>query len=163
MEKKARYQAARKHGKLTQVQLADKIGMSQQMVSKLERGETEESTFDVKIALACGIRAEWLDSEEGDMVGPPSASARPANQKLKADLEATNNALAAFASAAVQTTPKLAAAFLAELNTMPDDYKNRGIYAVLIGLLEHAPANRAADPKPRQGRAAHGSAARTRA
>lgn len=162
MEKKDRYKAAREHAELTQVQLAEQVDMSQQMVSKLERGLTTESTFDVKIAKICGVRAEWLDSEDGDMVEKPGSTQR-GSPKLKTDLEATNNALAALATAALTTTPKLAGAFLEELNKMPDDYKSRGIYAVLIGLLEHAPASQAADPKHRRGRATHGSAARKRA
>src|SRR6185437_9158856 len=159
MEKKDRYKAARQHARLTQVQLAEKVPMSQQMVSKLEKGLTTESAFDVRIAVVCGVRAEWLDAEEGEMVG--SSKPPAANPKLKADLEATNNALAAFAIAAARSTPKLAGAFLGELNKMPDDYKNRSIYAVLIELLEHGAASQAAAPKHRQGRAIRGSAARS--
>ncbi|MDT8894216.1 S24 family peptidase [Halomonas sp. I1] len=69
MEFKDRLKAARKHAKLTQVQLAQKAGVHQSVISNLEQGKHRGSSHVVKIAEACGVRARWLASEDGEMIG----------------------------------------------------------------------------------------------
>ena len=59
---------ARKHKALTQVELAERSGASQQTISYLENGEATGSEFTVQFAEACGVRPEWLAMEKGDMV-----------------------------------------------------------------------------------------------
>lgn len=63
-----RLRAARKHAKLTQDELAKKSGVEQGTISKIERGDTDSSTFTVHLAVACGVRSEWLALEQGEMV-----------------------------------------------------------------------------------------------
>lgn len=63
-----RIQKARNHAGLKQGQLAERAGISQQAVSRLETGEQKTTTDIVQIAVACGVRPEWLAMEEGEMV-----------------------------------------------------------------------------------------------
>lgn len=63
-----RLKAARKHAELTQPQLADKSGVSQQTISNIETGLQDKSTDTVQLAVACGVRPEWLAMEDGEMV-----------------------------------------------------------------------------------------------
>lgn len=62
-----RLKKARKHAKLSQEELANAIGVTQGLISKIERGDQEESAYVVKIARACGVRPEWLDDGSGEM------------------------------------------------------------------------------------------------
>jgi transcriptional regulator with XRE-family HTH domain len=59
---------ARTHAKLTQRQLADLSGVTQQSISLLEKGKQKQTTEIVSIAVACGVRSEWLALEQGEMV-----------------------------------------------------------------------------------------------
>lgn len=59
---------AREHAKLTQEELAKKSCVKQGTISKIERGDTDSSTFTVQLATACGVRPEWLAMEQGEMV-----------------------------------------------------------------------------------------------
>ena len=61
-----RLKTARESAGMTQPELADKAGMSQQMISKIERDESTSSPHVVKLARILGVRAEWL----GEGVGP---------------------------------------------------------------------------------------------
>lgn len=63
-----RLKTAREHAKLTQPGLAEKSGVSQQTISKIERGKQDGSTYTVQLASACGVRPEWLASETGEML-----------------------------------------------------------------------------------------------
>lgn len=62
-----RLKVARQYAQLTQSELAVKSGVSQVTISKLER-ESDSSSFTVQLAVACGVRPEWLAMEEGEMV-----------------------------------------------------------------------------------------------
>jgi transcriptional regulator with XRE-family HTH domain len=75
-----RLKAARHSAKLTQAGLANKTGnaVTQQNISLLEAGEASGSEFTVQLALACGVRPEWLALEQGPMV----ISAYTENDKL---------------------------------------------------------------------------------
>lgn len=59
---------AREHAGLTQEMLAKKSGVKQGTISKIERGDTDSSTFTVQLSIACGVRPEWLAIEDGEMV-----------------------------------------------------------------------------------------------
>ena len=59
-----RIRQARKVAGMTQTQLADASGMSQQMISKLESGGSPATSNIVAIAMALNVSAEWLDSGE---------------------------------------------------------------------------------------------------
>lgn len=64
-----RLKAARRYANLdTQEQLAKKSGVSQQTISKIERGLVDSSGYVVHLAKACGVRPEWLAMEDGEMV-----------------------------------------------------------------------------------------------
>lgn len=63
-----RLRAARAHAGLTQPALANKVGMSQPNISNLENGEATGSEYTVQLAVACGVRPEWLAMEQGEMV-----------------------------------------------------------------------------------------------
>lgn len=64
-----RIKVARKFAKLTQPQLAEKLNglLGQQGISYLENSDATGSEFTVHIAIACGVRPEWLAMEEGEM------------------------------------------------------------------------------------------------
>ncbi len=64
----ARLKVAREYAKLTQSELATKSGVSQVTISKIEREESDSSSFTVQLAVACGVRPEWLAIEQGEMV-----------------------------------------------------------------------------------------------
>lgn len=56
-----RLKLARKYAELTQVALASKADVPQQNISSIESGNQEKSADVVRLAVACGVRAEWLD------------------------------------------------------------------------------------------------------
>lgn len=64
-----RLRIARKYAGLTQSELENKSKVPQQTISKIERGDADTSAFVVQLAVACGVRPEWLAMEEGEMVG----------------------------------------------------------------------------------------------
>ncbi|GAB3054259.1 S24 family peptidase [Stenotrophomonas tumulicola] len=70
MELNERVSAARLHAQMTQAQLAKAAGVSQQAIQKLESGKSKDSKRIAQIAIACGVRVEWLTSEEPPMVAP---------------------------------------------------------------------------------------------
>lgn len=67
MEYKDRVKAARKHARLTQVELAKIVGIDQASISDLERGRSGRSSYNASIAKACGVSALWLEKGEGGM------------------------------------------------------------------------------------------------
>lgn len=76
MEFRDRLKAARKHAKLTQKQLGEAVGMTQQSYQGLESGLTASSSYTTAIAVRCGVSPEWLALGTGEMVpAPPSQHA----------------------------------------------------------------------------------------
>lgn len=75
MDLDERLRKARKQANLTQVQLAERSGVTQQMISKLETGRSKETADLVALAVACGVRAEWLAHEAGPMYQEQPAAA----------------------------------------------------------------------------------------
>lgn len=67
-----RIKLARKHAGLTQKELADKVGISQTAVHKLECGRSRSSRRTVAIALTCGVDPIWLETGRGEMSLPGS-------------------------------------------------------------------------------------------
>lgn len=55
-----RLKHARKQARLTQKQLADRIGVSQAIISQLETGAYDKTVYAAQLAFACGVPAEWL-------------------------------------------------------------------------------------------------------
>ena len=62
---------ARKHAKLTQVQLAKAVGMSQANYAELE-SKGQGSSFTPKIAGVCGVNVDWLAYNTSEMLSPNS-------------------------------------------------------------------------------------------
>ncbi|MBF0602524.1 MAG: helix-turn-helix domain-containing protein [Nitrospirae bacterium] len=62
-----RIKQARKHAGLTQKELADKVGISQTAIHKLEGGGSRSSRKTITIALTCGVDPIWLDTGRGEM------------------------------------------------------------------------------------------------
>lgn len=62
-----RLKQARLHADLTQDELSAKSGVTQATISKIELGKSESTTFAVQLAVACGVRAEWLALGLGKM------------------------------------------------------------------------------------------------
>ncbi len=67
MELKDRIKAARKHAKLTQAQLAQRVGLDQTSISNLEQGKSQGSAYIAQLAAACGVSALWLAAGRGNM------------------------------------------------------------------------------------------------
>ncbi|MHB1098526.1 MAG: helix-turn-helix domain-containing protein [Burkholderiales bacterium] len=68
-----RLKKAREHSGMSQHDLAKRSGVKQVTISKIERGDSKSSTHTVELALACGVRPEWLATGTGDMIlGPDS-------------------------------------------------------------------------------------------
>lgn len=82
-----RIQQARKHAGLTQKELADKVGISQTAVHKLECGRSRSSRRTVAIALTCGVDPIWLDNGRGDMALSGAVPYSPENHGVREDGE----------------------------------------------------------------------------
>lgn len=65
-----RIRQARKHAGFTQKQLAEKVEVSVQAISQLEKGESKQpkSTNLIKIASATGTSFEWIATGKGQML-----------------------------------------------------------------------------------------------
>lgn len=61
----ARLRSAREALGLSQQQLADKCGVGQGSISKIERGDQDESRHTVKLASALRVNALWLATGDG--------------------------------------------------------------------------------------------------
>lgn len=68
MQEHEKIKLIRKTLKLTQQQLADKLGVSKQYLSRVEKGATDLSKEKVMLLCSeCGISADWLFSDFGQM------------------------------------------------------------------------------------------------
>ena len=65
-----RVKNARKQARLTQKELADRVGVSQTAMHKLEVGGSLTSRKTVAIALTCGVDPIWLETGRGEMALP---------------------------------------------------------------------------------------------
>ncbi len=64
-----RIRIAREHAGLTQKELADRVGISQTAVHKLECGRSRSSRRTVAIAIACDVDPIWLETGQGSLTG----------------------------------------------------------------------------------------------
>ena len=80
MNMSARLATERRAAGLSQSQLADKSGISQQMISKLERGVSESTREIIALAAALNLNPEWLKSGIGQKEA--NGLADPAEQEL---------------------------------------------------------------------------------
>ncbi|MBF0184670.1 MAG: helix-turn-helix domain-containing protein [Magnetococcales bacterium] len=62
-----RITVARKWAKFTQKELAERVGISQTAINKLECGRLQSSRRTVSIALICGVDPIWLETGRGEM------------------------------------------------------------------------------------------------
>lgn len=76
----ARLRKARAEKGWSQAELASATAVSQATISKIEREESESSTFTVKLALALDVRPEWLANGTGPM-RPGAHSDEPGNAR----------------------------------------------------------------------------------
>ena len=67
MALKDRFKQAREAAGLRQHELERLTGISQQSLSKIERGDTKRTRHLVAIANALGVRPEWLETGDGPM------------------------------------------------------------------------------------------------
>jgi transcriptional regulator with XRE-family HTH domain len=63
-----RLKKAREYAKLTQAALAEKAGVAQSAVSRIEREEADTSGYVVLFAKICGVSPDWLALEDGEML-----------------------------------------------------------------------------------------------
>ncbi|TRX75659.1 XRE family transcriptional regulator [Pseudomonas mangiferae] len=71
---KDRMRLARKHAGLLQKDLALRVGISQPLISQIEKGENRNSVHLLKIADACGVDPLWLAEGKGEMRPQPLPS-----------------------------------------------------------------------------------------
>lgn len=81
-----RIQTARKQAGLTQKELADRVGISQTAIHKLECGRSRSSRRTVPIALACNVDPIWLETGKGEM-GLSAAGVRLAVETMESIAE----------------------------------------------------------------------------
>lgn len=87
MKYQDRVKAARQHAKLTQGELADRVGIKQASISDLERGKSAASTHITKIARVCGVSPLWLSEGIGEMLNAVDGTeeSRPDYNVISAD------------------------------------------------------------------------------
>lgn len=86
-----RIKEARKHAALTQKELAERVGISQPVISQLEKGENLQSVHLIKVAEACGVDPVWLATGRGFMAFHPLSGL--SNEIFEARKEASANPL----------------------------------------------------------------------
>lgn len=72
-----RIRIARNQAKLTQYELADRIGVSQASIHMVETGRFQSFQHTATVAQACGVDPTWLETGSGEMsfTGVPSVAA----------------------------------------------------------------------------------------
>ncbi len=92
---KDRIKQARKFAKLSQKELATKVGITQPSLSELETGRSQSTSYIGSIARVCGVDAFWLETGQGSMVNANSQkytlSEQKTNYKVTYDGESTTD------------------------------------------------------------------------
>lgn len=81
MEFKDRLKAARRHAKLGQIALAEKVGINQTSISDLERGKSKGTAYTAQLAAACGVSAIWLAEGTGEMLDHSHGHSEPGAER----------------------------------------------------------------------------------
>lgn len=82
-----RVKTLRKHFNLTQGQLADKLGITDSSVSRIEKGESALTEGNIKLLCSqFDVNEEWLRYGKGDMFNPVEDSLDYLVAKYGADL-----------------------------------------------------------------------------
>lgn len=76
MDLAARIREARERVGLTQGELAEKVGTTQQNIAKLESGKSQRSGYLGRIAQECGVAYTWLETGLGEMAAVEVAAER---------------------------------------------------------------------------------------
>lgn len=87
MKLSERVKTARLYAKLSQEELALAVGCTQGLISKIERGDQEETSLVVKIARTCNVNPDWLEDETGPMEKNLSAKPDSIEQKVLAVMQ----------------------------------------------------------------------------
>lgn len=72
-----RLKTLRKQLKISQIELSERSGVSQQTISRIERGERAPSGATFAIAETLGVNADWLRSGDGDQHKENSVDLEP--------------------------------------------------------------------------------------
>lgn len=99
---KDRLKAARNRAKLSQVDLADRCGLTQAAISDLETGKSSTTAFAPQIAAVLGVSALWLVSGEGAMDAVGVSIPTPKPQAIDAAIIRANAYLDCAVSASEQ-------------------------------------------------------------
>lgn len=79
----SRIREARRKAKLTQKELAHRVGMSQGALSLLESGDSQSSTLLPSMAAALGVSALWLETGKGQVNASPDHSPMTVERALE--------------------------------------------------------------------------------
>lgn len=63
-----RLKAALKHAQMTQQELANRVGISQQLINYATSPRAKGSKYSLQMAKALGVSAEWLSAGKGEML-----------------------------------------------------------------------------------------------
>lgn len=99
---------ARIHAGFTQHELAVAVGIKQPSLAHLEKNG-KGSAFTVKFARACGVSADWLDDEIGEMIPTVYSTTNPKIGSALRLMEQSADYVQEAAVTAVLTTCELAA------------------------------------------------------
>lgn len=91
MQLKDRIKRARKFAKLSQKDLAHRIGITQPSLSELETGKSLSTSYIASIARACGVDAFWLESGRGEMLNPLESAFKVSDVKGGYSLNSEEN------------------------------------------------------------------------
>ena len=118
---KDRVKQARLHAGLSQSSLARHAGVTQQVISTLERGITTSCREMLSIAQVCGVDIVWLETGQGDMVAGRSSAHSPEMPRLMciAHLTASKQSLlAALSCSSTLISPKEGLALLEQIEVL---------------------------------------------
>jgi transcriptional regulator with XRE-family HTH domain len=131
MDLSERLKAARSYAELTQVQLAERSGTSQQVISAIERGKAETSGVLPQLAAACGVSALWLATEEGPMLAKAQDEPAVIREALS-DIQTTVVFLAQALAASIQPA---ASDMAVALRRLPAHQREKPYFRVLEAAL----------------------------